>query len=69
MLSFTIKNSSVIQIDCDDAGIETLMDMLSKLRTAGHLHLWAPPLGNDLSATSPFGERAVQEVIITHGGD
>jgi hypothetical protein len=71
MLSFSITNSGrTIQIDCDDAGISKLIDVLSKLPDSGtHIHLWGPPIANDLSTRTPFGNDAVQEVIITHGGD
>jgi hypothetical protein len=48
MLSFSTTNSGrTIQIDCDDAGIAKLIDMLSKLRGSGtHMHLWGPPIAN-----------------------
>jgi hypothetical protein len=70
MLSFSCKKSGqVIQVHCDDVGILKLIDVLHKLRTSGHIHLWAPPAGNDLSANSPFGEKAAVEVILTLGGD
>ena len=69
LLSFSIKNSSVIQIYCNDDGLDKLIDVLSKLRAARHIHLRAPPGGNVLSAKNPFNEPATQEVIITHVGD
>lgn len=74
MLSFQItENAKVIEICCDDDGINELIDVLSKLRGSGsHIHLYAPSIGGSvspLSDTTPFGEPAVSEVIITHGGD
>jgi hypothetical protein len=70
MLSFQITNAGrTIQIDCDDAGISTLIDILAKLR-GSHVHLLAPSCGgNDLSDKTPFGEEAIGEVIVSHGGD
>ncbi|MGD0116922.1 MAG: hypothetical protein ABSD30_02580 [Candidatus Binatus sp.] len=69
MLSFqVIQSGNAIQICCDKAGIATLMETLSSLLLEpGHLHLRGPSAGgNDLSETSPFGERAVWEVIIDY---
>ena len=68
MLSFTlIKSGTAIQVHCDDAGLSRLITALTKVRDSGHTHLWGPPLGADLNRESPFGDRAVQEVIITMG--
>jgi hypothetical protein len=71
MLSFQIINSSRgIQIDCDDAGIATLIDALKRAPKRGHVHLCSPSCGGkELSDTTPFGEAAIGEVIITIGGD
>lgn len=73
MLSFQIVprgKSQVIQIYCDDAGLAVLIGALERVRETGHLHLRAPGTGGqDLSKTTPFGEEAVDEVIITTGGD
>lgn len=73
MLSFQIVphgKSQVIQIYCDDAGLAVLAAALERLRESGHLHLRAPGAGGqELSETTPFGEAAVDEVIITTGGD
>jgi hypothetical protein len=71
MLSFSLtKSGHAIQIYCDDAGISTLIDALTRLRgSASHTHLWAPPIGNDLSLKTPFGGEAIPELIITQGGD
>jgi len=51
-----------------------LVDTLKKLRGSGdHIHLWAPSIIGDKSAVlsdeTPFGEKAIPEVIISHGGD
>lgn len=70
MLSVEIKeNGKAIQIDCDDAGIDVLIDRLSKLRgSGGHTHLCAPSAGGDiLSEQTPWGSPAVFELIISHG--
>jgi hypothetical protein len=72
VLSFQISNSGrTIVIDCDDAGISNLINFLNKLRGSGsHVHLWGPSAGGkDLDETTPYGEAAVSEVIISHGGD
>jgi hypothetical protein len=72
MLSFQVQNSGrTVQIHCDDDGICHLINALTKLRGSGsHIHLWAPSCGGrDLADTTPFGETAVGEVIINHGGD
>lgn len=73
MLSFQVKpwfKSQAIQIYCDEAGLTTLIEALQQVRQAGHLHLRAPSGGGtELSDTTPFGETAIGEVIITTGGD
>jgi hypothetical protein len=75
MISFQlVRGGSAIQILCDDQGIDVLVDTLKSLRGSGsHVHLWAPSIISDSSAElsdeTPFGEKAVPEVIISHGGD
>lgn len=73
MLSFHIVplgKSQAIQIYCDDAGLAVLAAALERVRETGHLHLYGPGMGGrELSETTPFGELAVGEVIITTGGD
>jgi hypothetical protein len=74
MLSFVVEplnQTQVIQIYCDEAGISALVDTLNRLPEAGHLHLRAPkgPGRTELSGTSPFGDAAISEVIITYCGD
>jgi len=72
MLSFQIiRDSQAIQIDCDDQGIDLLVETLLKLKGSGsHVHLCAPSHGgNALSDLTPYGEKAINEVIIGHGGD
>jgi hypothetical protein len=69
MLSFqVIQSGNAIQMHCDSAGVATLLEKLaSLLRHPGHAHLCGPSAGgNDLSETSPFGERAVWEVVIDY---
>ena len=56
MLSFSFTQRNVIQIHFDNTGISKLNDVLSKQRGSGdHIHLWTPPLGNDLNIHTPFG--------------
>jgi hypothetical protein len=75
MISFqTCNGGKVIRIDCDDSGIDILLSVLAELRGSGsHVHLYAPAAKSDgrtvLSDKTPFGEEAVSEVIIGHGGD
>lgn len=74
MLSFHItREGHAVQIFCDDAGIDTLVAALEKLRGSGnHIHLWAPSFGMPspkLNEEGPFGDKGISEVIITHGGD
>jgi hypothetical protein len=73
MLSFQIVESSssqLIQIDCDDAGLATLIEALKRVPKNGHVHLCSPSCGGkELSDATPFGKPAVGEVIITIGGD
>lgn len=75
MLAFELRNQNrTIQITCDDAGIEALVGALATLRGSGsHIHLRAPLGDNDklakLSSVTPWGDPAIAEVIITHGGD
>ena len=72
MLSFQITNSgNTIQICCDDAGIRSLIEKLTGLiGSADHIHLCSPSCGGrELADLTPFGEKAVGEVIITSGGD
>jgi hypothetical protein len=73
MLSFqVIREGRIIQICCDDQGVDALIAVLKKLRGSGsHVHLLAHSTGQKnatLSDTDPFGEEVIKEVIITHGG-
>jgi hypothetical protein len=64
MLSFQItKSGAAIQIECDAEGMSVLLRTLAELigEHASHRHLMG---GTDLSATTPWGEKAVGEVII-----
>ena len=68
MLSFQITNSGrAIQINCDGDGLTTLVAALEKIRhTGGHVHLLTPSCGgHELEEQTPWGEEAVDEVIIT----
>jgi hypothetical protein len=72
MLSFEIINSGQgIQIACDQQGLATLIGALEKLRnTADHIHLLTPSNGgHELSEQTPWGGKAIGEVIVTTGGD
>jgi hypothetical protein len=75
MLAFTLTNENrTIQIDCDDAGIDVLVGALLKMKGSGsHIHLRAPERDRDqfaqLSSVTPWGDPAIGEVIISHGGD
>jgi hypothetical protein len=72
LLSFQLKDSGqTIQIACDQQGLETLIGVLEKLRnTATHIHLRTPSNGGrELSERTPWGEEAIDEVIIITGGD
>jgi hypothetical protein len=73
-ISFQIIQSAktkAVQICVDDEGLAMFIDTLDKLRgTGSHVHLLAKQNGGtQLSNKTPFGEDAVGEVIITHGGD
>jgi len=72
MLSFEIdKLKNVIQIYCDDGGLDSLISELKRLRTdenVGHIHLRAPSAdGSILNDQNPWGADAVGEVIVTRG--
>ena len=70
MLSFqVIESGNAIQVDCDSAGMATLLEKLASVIRDGpsHIHLRGPSAGGkDLSETSPFGNKAVWEVIIDY---
>jgi hypothetical protein len=63
MLSFNVtENGDAIQIICDTRGMGVLMTKLAYLleQRGGHVHLYA----DQLSDTSPYGEKAFTEVVI-----
>jgi len=69
MLSFKLADSGkTIQIDCDEQGARVFLDALAKVRSqGGHLHLCTPSNGgHELSETTPFGEAAIGEVVISY---
>ena len=72
MISFSIvprANRQAIQICCDEPGLATLIDALGRLRERGHIHLRTPANGgHELSETTPSGQPAIDEVIVTFGG-
>ena len=71
MLSFEITESGkTIQIHIDSNGLSILQRALDNLKKHGHIHLRSPPSGgSELNDVTPWGNPAVQEVIITDGGD
>jgi hypothetical protein len=75
MLAFTLSNENrAIELTCDGAGIDALVGVLLSLKGSGsHVHLRAPEHRDDhfaqLSSMTPWGDPAVAEVIISHGGD
>jgi hypothetical protein len=74
MLSFqVVREGQTIQIYCDDQGIDALIAVLTELRGSGsHVHIWAQSAGGKnaiLNEADPFGNAAVKDVSITHGGD
>jgi hypothetical protein len=62
MLAFTLTNENRgVQIDCDDAGIDTLVGILLRMKGSGsHIHLHAPEHDQDhfavLSGVTPSGD-------------
>lgn len=71
MLSFHIVEE-LIQIDCDQQGLQTLISTLLDLqkKEAGHVHLRAPNAGGTvLSNATPWGDKAVDEVVVSLGGE
>lgn len=70
-LSFEIVNSgAAIQIYCDQAGLEKLLDTIKLAKQTGHTHIRASADKNSiLSLKTPWDKDAVAEVIITTGGD
>ena len=72
MISFQINRAGAeIDVDVDSEGIQVLIEALTSLRdSGGHVHLRAPSAGgSELSGTTPWGDPAVGEVVITHGGN
>jgi len=72
VLSFQItRQGRVIQIDCDEEGMATLIAAVKKAQLDGdHLHLRTPSNGGrELSEKTKWGEDAVWEVIINWVGE
>lgn len=72
MLSFQIANSGrAVEISCDEEGMAIFIRALEKARADGdHLHLRTPSNGgHDLSEQSPWGQKAIDEVIINWVGE
>ncbi len=70
MLSFELTDDrTAIQIYCDSEGAGVLLETLGRLvrERGGHSHLRGPSAGgNDLDEASPFGTKALGEVIIDY---
>ena len=70
MLSFRLAESgNAVEIDCDAEGMSVLLRTCAELigDHASHRHLRAPSGGGtELSDTTPFGEKALGEVIISY---
>jgi hypothetical protein len=68
VLSFKLSSPETIQIDCDEQGVRVLLEVLAKVREhGGHVHLCTPSNGgHELSETTPFGETAIGEVVISY---
>ena len=70
MLSFQIiESGKAIQIDRDAEGISLLLGALARLvgEQASHCHLRTPSCGgSELTETTPWGEPALNEVIISY---
>ncbi len=73
MISFRLADEgNSIQVDCDLDGLNKLLSVLSAMAKdkRGHIHLRSPSAGgNLLSDTTPWGKRAIAEVIVSLGGD
>ena len=74
VLSFRVVNpgtpaQSRLEVECDAAGISTLLSALGRLvgERASHIHLKGLAAGgSDLDAADPWGRPAVHEVIINY---
>jgi hypothetical protein len=74
MLSFQIDNAlrngnEIVRINCDAEGMSVLLKALAAIvgERASHVHLRGPRAGgSELNETTPFGKRAVSEVIIDY---
>jgi hypothetical protein len=73
MLSFQIiqsGNAAAIQVHIDQQGLATLVKRIGDAGKFGHVHLCtASNGGSDLNETTPFGEKAVGEVIVDWEGE
>jgi hypothetical protein len=60
-----------IDLMVDEEGANTLIDVLQRVKSQGHIHLWSDPeLGGDLSPTSPYGhDKVYQELVVGWIGD
>lgn len=73
MLSFQIiksRTATAIQVHIDERGLAILMKGIEDARRIGHVHLCtASNGGNDLDEETPFGGKAVGEVIVDWEGE
>jgi hypothetical protein len=67
MLSFeVIESGRAIQIFADDEGLSLLRKVLEQVTSSGHVHLRSIANGgNELNDANPWGNAAIEEVIIT----
>lgn len=67
MLAFALSiESRTIELTRDDAGIDTPVGVLVRLKGSGTRIRLRTPL---LSSVTPWGDPAITEIVISHGGD
>lgn len=65
-----IRNGDAVQVMCDQAGLDQLRSAVDLLGKNGHVHLSTCSAATFvLSEQTPWGRKAVTEVIFTVGGD
>ena len=71
MLSFQIiQSGTAIQVHLDEEGLAMLLSRIKDARRFGHVHLrTASNGGKELDEETPFGEKAVGEVIVDWEGE
>ena len=73
MLSFQIiqsGSSATIQVHIDERGLAILVERIKDARQFGHVHLCTVSNGGkELDEQTPFGDKAVGEVIVDWEGE